>query len=87
MLIKYHNLLEKYLNGGVVGALCLICGNITIDDLVIHDGRVRMAYWVEMVSIALLGFPWQKDVKISAVAGPIIRFNPWRRCMALMFPM
>jgi len=55
----------------MVGALCLVCGNITIDDLVFHDGRVRMGILGgDGIYSALGASLWQKGVKISAVAGP-----------------
>jgi cytidine kinase len=54
-----------------VSARCLLCGNMTIDDLVFHDGRVRMGILGgDGVYSALGASVWVEKAIISAVAGP-----------------
>ncbi|MHB0897231.1 MAG: carbohydrate kinase family protein [Spirochaetales bacterium] len=54
-----------------MGARCLLSGNITIDDLVFHDGRVRMGILGgDAVYSALGASIWVEKVMLSAVAGP-----------------
>ena len=50
---------------------CVVCGNITIDDLVFYDGKVRMGVLGgDGIYSALGASLWNTDIKISAVAGP-----------------